>query len=113
VGELQNSYFDEKEKPGIANIMTIMSAVTGMDFKQIEEKYRDGGYGKFKTEAGEAVVEYLRPIQERYQEIIGDRAGLETLLRRGAQKARDRAEPLLNKVHKVIGFIPEQLSNPL
>jgi tryptophanyl-tRNA synthetase len=62
--------FDPENRPGISNLMTIYSAITGLDFSSIEEKYNDLGYKEFKEDLGEIVVEELKPIKERYQELI-------------------------------------------
>ncbi len=97
--------YDEK-RPGVANLMTIYSAVTGKSFAQIEQDYAGQGYGKFKNDLAEAVVEFLKPVQARYQKLIGDRGELAHMLKDGAERAQARAEPTLKHVHDVLGFVP-------
>ncbi|MGH8529225.1 MAG: tryptophan--tRNA ligase [Nevskiales bacterium] len=98
--------YDEK-RPGVANLMTIHSAVTGKSFAQIEQDYAGQGYGKFKNDLAEAVVEFLKPVQARYQKLIGDSGELARMLKDGAERAQARAEPTLKRVHDVLGFVPQ------
>ncbi|MGH8456142.1 MAG: tryptophan--tRNA ligase [Stenotrophobium sp.] len=98
---------DLAEKPGVSNLMSILSATTGESFDAISEHYNGQGYGKFKQAVAEAVVECLKPVQVKYREIREDRAGLQQVLREGARKAAARADVTLQRVHDVLGFIPE------
>lgn len=95
-----------EEKPGVANLMTIYSAVTGKGFDEIETEFDGQGYGAFKPAVGEAVVELLRPIQEETKRILADKAYLESVYRTGAEKAGHVAEKTLRKVYKKVGFLP-------
>ena len=97
--------FDPENKPGVANLMSIYSAVTGKTFEQIENEFIGCGYGKFKPVVGEAVVEHLRPIREEAQRLLKDKAYLESVYRDGAQKASYVAEKTLRKVYKKVGFV--------
>lgn len=97
--------YDEETKPGIANLLTLFSAITNKPIKQLEQQYHDAGYGKFKNDLAEALVEFLAPIQKRYHEIRHDEAYLHKVLKRGADGANERANATLEKVHKAIGFI--------
>lgn len=99
--------FDIASKPGISNLISILSAIKGESFGDIEARYVGKGYGHFKTEVAEAVVECLKPIQARYQAVRGDREELQAVLRVGAKLAASRANATLNKVHDVLGFIPQ------
>ena len=94
-----------EEKPGVANLMQIYSAVTGRSFEEIEREFDGQGYGKFKPAVGEAVVEMLRPIQEEAKRIMADKAYLESVYRAGAEKASYTAEKTLRKVYKKVGFL--------
>ena len=76
------------DKPGVTNLIDILSALTGEAPDAIEARYDGAGYGQFKTDVGEAVVEALEPIQQRYAELRSDPAELQRLLARGAEKAR-------------------------
>jgi tryptophanyl-tRNA synthetase len=98
--------YDKENKPGVANPMTIYSAVTGKSFDEIETEFAGCGYGKFKPAVGEAVVETLRPIREETQRLLKDKAYLESVYRDGAQKAGYVAEKTLRKVYKKVGFLP-------
>ncbi len=97
--------YDKENKPGVSNLMTIYSAVTGKSYEQIEEEFAGCGYGKFKPAVGEAVVEHLRPIREEANRIIKDKAYLESVYRAGAEKAGYVAEKTLRKVYKKVGFL--------
>ena len=99
--------FDIAEKPGVSNLMSILAATTGQSFEQIANTYNGQGYGKFKQAVADAVVECLKPIQARYKDIREDRAGLQAILKDGAERASAQADATLKKVHEVLGFIPE------
>lgn len=97
--------FDPANKPGVANLMSIYSAVTGLSFAQIEAEFAGQGYGAFKPKVGEAVIETLRPIREEATRLLKDKAYLEQVYRDGAQKASYVAEKTLRKVYKKVGFV--------
>jgi len=97
--------FDPENKPGVANLMSIYSAVTGSTFAQIEEEFAGKGYGAFKPVVGDAVIEHLRPIREEATRLLKDKAYLEGVYRDGAQKASYVAEKTLRKVYKKVGFV--------
>lgn len=91
-------------KDGINNLMGIYSCCTGLDFDAIEKQFEGKGYGDFKTAVAESVIAELKPVQDRYNEIIGDKAFLEKCAAEGAQKASYLANKTLNKAMKKIGF---------
>ena len=97
--------FDPENKPGVANLMSIYSAVTGLNFEQIEAEFAGQGYGKFKPVVGDAVIEHLRPIREESQRLLKDKSYLEGVYRDGAMKASYVAEKTLRKVYKKVGFV--------
>ena len=97
--------FDPENKPGVANLMSIYSAVTGKTFAEIESEFAGKGYGAFKPVVGDAVIEHLRPIREEATRLLKDKAYLENVYRDGAQKASYVAEKTLRKVYKKIGFV--------
>ena len=97
--------FDPENKPGVANLMSIYSAVTGKTFAEIESEFAGKGYGAFKPVVGDAVIEHLRPIREEATKLLKDKAYLESVYRDGAQKASYVAEKTLRKVYKKIGFV--------
>jgi tryptophanyl-tRNA synthetase len=95
---------DPEQKPGISNLIEIMSVATGESFADIEARYDGQGYGPFKTDVAEAVVELLDPIQRRYEELRGDPVELQRLLARGAEKARNASQPTLDRMYEAMGF---------
>ncbi len=97
--------FDPVSKPGVANLMSIYSAITGRTLEQIESEFAGCGYGKFKPAVGDAVVECLRPIREEATRILADKAYLENVYRAGAEKASYVANKTLRKVYKKLGFV--------
>ena len=97
--------YDKENKPGVANLMTIYSAVTGKTYDEIEAEFAGKGYGAFKPAVGEAVVETLRPIREEASRLMKDKAYLESVYKAGAEKASWVAEKTLRKVYKKVGFV--------
>jgi tryptophanyl-tRNA synthetase len=96
---------DREQKPGITNLLEIMSVATGEPIPELEARYDGSGYGQFKEDVGDAVVKLLVPIQERYQELRGDEAQLRALLAQGAEKARAESEPMLEQMYERMGFV--------
>jgi tryptophanyl-tRNA synthetase len=96
---------DPEQKPGISNLIEIMSVATGESFADIEARYDGQGYGPFKTDVADAVVELLDPIRRRYEELRGDPVELQRLLARGAEKARNASQPTLDRMYDVMGFV--------
>jgi tryptophanyl-tRNA synthetase len=92
-------------KEGIANLIDIMSVATGDEPEAIEARYDGAGYGQFKADVAEAVVALVVPIQGRYQELRGDAAELQRLLRIGAEKAREASTPTLEAMYERMGFV--------
>lgn len=96
--------YDWENKPGVSNLLEILSASTGTPVEQLVEKYKGQMYGTFKCEVGEAVVAMLEPVQQRYKEIRQDVSYLNEVLKEGAKKASARAEKTLEDVYRKIGF---------
>ena len=94
-----------QEKPGVANLMSIYSSVTGRSFEEIEREFEGQGYGRFKPAVGDAVIEALRPIRENAERMIADKAYLQQVYTEGAQKASYVARKTLRKVYKRVGFV--------
>ena len=92
-------------KPGVANLMSIYSSVTGKSFPEIEKEFEGKGYGVFKPAVGEAVIETLRPVREEAERMLADKAYLQQVYTEGAQKASYIARKTLRKVYKRIGFV--------
>ena len=93
-------------KDGINNLMSIYSAVTGKSFEEIEKEFDGKGYGDFKLAVGECVAECLAPIQQKYNNLVSDKAQLEAIHKRGAEQAGYLAMKTLRKVYKKVGLIP-------
>ena len=96
---------DPEAKPGVSNLIEIMSVATGTAIPEIESRYDGQGYGQFKDDVAEAVVELLAPIQERYRELRADDEGLRRLLAMGAEKAAAESAPTLARMYDVMGFV--------
>jgi len=95
---------DTNEKAGISNLIEIMTVATGESITEVESRYEGAGYGQFKSDVGDAVVELLAPIQARYHELRDDSAELERMLTHGATKAREASAPTLEKMYERMGF---------
>ncbi|SCL36334.1 tryptophanyl-tRNA synthetase [Micromonospora pallida] len=98
--------FDAEAKPGIANLLTIYSALTGRSIDDLVAAYAGKGYGDLKKDLGEVVVEFVRPVQERTRGYLDDPAQLDKLLARGAEKARAVAARTLAATYERVGFFP-------
>ena len=97
--------FDEKEKPGISNLLTIHSALSGSSIATLESEFAGKGYGDFKSAVADVVVEYLRPIRAKALELLVDEKHLIDLLHDGAAKARTVASGTLEKAYKNLGTV--------
>jgi len=96
--------YDPDEKPGISNLIELMTVVTGDSIPEIEARYDGSGYGRFKEDVAEAVVATLDPIRKRYEDIRSDVAELDRLLAVGAEKARAASAPTLERMYGRLGF---------
>jgi tryptophanyl-tRNA synthetase len=99
---------DREEKPGVSNLIEIMSVATGDSIPSIESRYDGSGYGQFKEDVGEAVVALLDPIRQRYDALRADDRELQRLLAIGAEKARKESDPTLERMYDVMGFVKSQ-----
>jgi tryptophanyl-tRNA synthetase len=97
--------YDEKDKPGISNLLTIHSSLSGRSIAEIENEFSGKGYGDFKAQVAEVVVEYLRPIRDHALELLKDEAHLLTLLHRGGEKAQKAASGTLEMAYKNLGLV--------
>ena len=93
------------DKPGVSNLIDILSVASGRSPDEIESHYGDGGYGQFKQDVGDAVVELLTPVQETYAAIRADEPEVLRLLRLGADKARAASAPTLDAMVRNMGFV--------
>lgn len=92
------------EKPGISNLMTIYSVMTGKTYEEIEREFDGKGYGDFKLAVGETVAGGLKPIQDKFYELSNDKAYVDSIIRTNAEKANYYARKTLRKVQKKVGF---------
>ena len=97
--------FDPATRPGVSNLLTIISVLTATPMDTLVAQYAGAGYGKLKGDAADATVVLLEPIQARYTQWMNDKTALDTVLREGAVRANTRAEMMLQKVHDALGFV--------
>lgn len=98
-------YFDVAEKPGVSNLLSLLSCATGKSVESLVPDYEDKMYGHLKGDVAEAVVEMLTPIQARFNEYRNDQAFMDEVMRNGAVKASEQAAKILDKVYDAVGFI--------
>jgi tryptophanyl-tRNA synthetase len=94
------------DKPAISNLLTVYSVATGRPVSDLEAEFAGKGYGEFKEGLAEALIEFLRPLQERYRELIADPEEIARLLHLGADKAQAVAAKTLAEVQERVGFLP-------
>ena len=97
--------FDPENKPGVSNLMQIYSAITGKTMEEIENEFEGRGYGDFKMTVANSVIDKLKPIQERYKEILEDKEYVEQIYTKGAENARRLASKTLENVKNKIGIL--------
>lgn len=97
--------YDIENKAGVSNLMSIMSALSGKSFDDIEAEFKGKGYGDFKKAVADVVVEALAPVRERFLEISADKKRIEAALTKGNQAAQRRVNRLMSKVYRKVGFM--------
>ena len=100
--------YDREAKPGVSNLLSIYSAMTGESIDSLVKRYEGKMYGHLKVDLADAVVEKLSPLRERTLELMADPAELDRLLALGAQKAREIATVTIENVYDKVGFLPAQ-----
>ncbi len=100
-----NIAYDEKNQAGLANLMGIYAACENKQIEEVLPLFEGKGYGDLKKAVAEKVIEILEPMQNRYNELMNDKAELDNILKKGAEKARAKASPTLIKVKEAVGFI--------
>ncbi|KNB51591.1 tryptophan--tRNA ligase [Streptomyces caatingaensis] len=98
--------FDPEKKPGVSNLLTIYSTLTGTGIAELEQKYEGKGYGALKTDLAEVMVEWVTPFRARTQEYLDDPETLDAVLAKGAEKARAVAAETLARAYDKVGFLP-------
>jgi tryptophanyl-tRNA synthetase len=100
--------YDPQEKPGVSNLLEIMSVATAEPIDALEQRFDGAGYGDLKEAVGESVVELLSPIRERFEALRADERELQRLLAVGAEKARRASEPTLEQMYDRMGFVKSE-----
>lgn len=98
--------FDAEAKPGISNLLTIFSTLTGTSIADLEQRYEGKGYGALKVDLAETMVDFVTPFRSRTQEYLDDPETLDSILAEGAEKARAVAAETLAQAYDRIGFLP-------
>ena len=98
--------FDPETKPGVSNLLSILSALSGSTTDQLVSDLSGKGYGELKTRVTDCVIETLAPIQAEYDRIMADKATLQAILDRNALEASRRANRTLDKVKRKVGLAP-------
>ena len=96
---------DPEGKPGITNLLVVLSAATGTPVADLEQAYAGRGYGDFKADVAQAVVELFAPVRERYEALMADPAAIDAVLADGAERARAVATPMLARVREAVGLL--------
>ena len=109
VTDSENAVRYDENKPGVSNLLSIYGAVTGMRIEDAESVFEGKGYGAFKEAVAEAVLEELKPLQERYRKIRADREYLNAVIRGNAERAAGNAQKILRRVYKKIGLAPREI----
>lgn len=97
--------YDEAEKPGVSNLLSIYSCFTGKTIEEAEKEFAGKGYGDFKAAVGEVTADALAPVQAEFNRRLADKAGLEAQMKKGAEEASYYARRTLSKVQKKLGFV--------
>ena len=101
--------FDEKEKPGISNLLTIHSSLSGKSIPELENEFAGKGYGDFKAAVAEVVTSYFAPVREKTNALLADEKSLLEILDAGSAKARVVAADTLAKTYSALGLVPKKL----
>ena len=98
--------FDEKEKPGISNLLTILSHLSGKAIPALEAEFAGSGYGDFKMAVANSVADYFAPVRSRTQQLLSERSELLAIIEAGAKKAETVASDTLSRVYSKMGLLP-------
>jgi tryptophanyl-tRNA synthetase len=98
--------YDPERKPGVSNLLVIAASLSGEPIGSLEERFSGAGYGDLKKEVAGLVVDFAVPFQRRMAELMGDPASLDAVLRRGADRAREIAAPVLAAAKTAVGLLP-------
>lgn len=98
--------YDKANKAGISNLLTIYSVFSGESIDKAEKEFEGKGYSDFKKRVGEAVIEFLKPVQAEYKKLLADKNYLQSVMKSGAERAARIARRTLSKVYRKVGFVP-------
>lgn len=93
------------DKPGMTNLLNILSSSTNTSIPELEKRFSGKGYAEFKDRVADAVITLVEPIQKKYASIINDKPYLESIIKEGANAAQQRANKMLSKVYRKVGFV--------
>jgi tryptophanyl-tRNA synthetase len=99
-------FYDPAEKPGVSNLLSLLSCATGESVERLVANYEGKMYGHLKGDVADAVVALVEPIQARYHQLRDDRSGLDAIMRAGADRASEKAAATLKSVYAAVGFLP-------
>lgn len=100
--------FDREKQPGVANLLVIQSKLSGESINSLVEKYQGKGYGHLKVDTAEALEAFTTPLKARFDELMADPAEIENILAKGAARAREVADPLVDEVYSKVGLLPRR-----
>lgn len=100
--------YDKENKPGVSNLMTIYGLLEEKSMEDVEKEFEGKGYGEFKKSTAEAIVKKIQPLNEKYQELLQNPQELRKVYEKGAQKAQERAEKIVNDVYQKVGLITKE-----
>jgi len=103
--EQSRIYFDTAEKPGVSNLLTLLSCATSRSVESLVPDYEDKMYGHLKKDTADAVLSFIEPVQQRYYELRKDESALLAIMKASAERASQRAEITLAKAYEAVGFI--------
>jgi tryptophanyl-tRNA synthetase len=100
--------FDQAQKPGVSNLLTILAALSGRSVEELESDYVGRGYGDLKKDVAEVVIDTATPYRDRALALLADPAELDRILAGGAERAREVASSTLTRVYDRVGFLPSK-----
>lgn len=100
--------YDKENKLGVSNLMTIYGLIQEKTMEQIEQEFAGKGYGDFKMAVAEAIIQKLEPLQKRYNELLENPDELKTIYEKGAKKARERADEIVDEVYRKVGLLVDE-----
>ena len=96
--------YDLENKPGISNLITIYSCLSGLSINEVEDKFKDVNYGTFKKEVADIIIDTLKPIQDKYYELLNDEATINEILEHGAKVTNEIAKKKYEELKKIVGL---------